>query len=59
MELVMENKNIIILGDFNMHINNPNDVDANILLDTLEVVGFQQHRFLNSSTWKHSGSIIL
>ena len=39
---VVEN-NVIILGDFNMHINNPNDTDANILIDTLEAVGFQQH----------------
>ena len=26
-----------------MHINNPNDTDANILIDTLEALGFQQH----------------
>ena len=43
MELVAENKNVIILGDFNIHINNPNDADANIIIDTLEVLGFQQH----------------
>ena len=26
-----------------MHINNPNDADVNILIDTLEALGFQQH----------------
>ena len=38
MQPVAEKKNVIIICDFN--INNPNDTDANILIDTPEVLGF-------------------
>ena len=51
-----ENKNVSILGDFNMHINNPDDADANILTDTQEVLGFHQHIDFSTHQWgKHSG----
>ena len=57
MELVAENKNVIILGDFNMDINNPHDADANILIDTLEALGFQQH--VDFSTHQHANTLDL
>ena len=50
-------KNVIILGDFNMHINNPNDTDANILIDILEALGFQQH--IDFSTHQHGSTLDL
>ena len=34
--------NIIRLGDFNLHINDPQDVDASIFLDTLMAMGLTQ-----------------
>ena len=35
--------NIIILGDFNMHINDIHSNDANIFKDTLMALGLTQH----------------
>ena len=43
MELVLEKKNVIILGDLIKHIINPNDADATILINTFVELGFQQH----------------
>ena len=34
--------NIIIAGDFNLHINNPNDDGAANFRDTLVTLGFRQ-----------------
>ena len=56
-ELVVESKNVIILGDFNMHSNNPNDADANILINTLEALGFQKH--VDFSTDIHGNTLDL
>ena len=39
----MENKNIIITDDINLHLNNINDVDGSMLLDNLEVLGLESH----------------
>ena len=36
-------RNVIICGDFNMHIDNPSDMEAQILFDTMEALGLQQH----------------
>ena len=33
----------IIMGDFNMHINNPTDGDATVFMDTLEAMGLDQN----------------
>ena len=38
-----EYSNIIVLGDFNIHINNDQDVDANRFKDIMEALGLQQH----------------
>ena len=34
---------IIVLGDFNIHISNDHDVDANRFKDIIEALGLQQH----------------
>ena len=33
----------IIMGDFNMHINDPTDRDATVFMDTLEAMGLDQN----------------
>ena len=38
-----EYSNIIVLGDFNIHINNDQDADANRFKDIMEALGPQQH----------------
>ena len=36
-------ENAIILGDFNIHIENTNDYKSNIFLDTMAALGLKQH----------------
>ena len=36
-------RNVIICGDFNLHINNPSDKEAQSFMDTMEVLGLKQH----------------
>ena len=36
-------RNIIICGDFNIHIDNPSDTEAQIFTDIMEAFGLQQH----------------
>ena len=49
-----EYNNIIVLGDFNIHINNDQDADANRFKDIMEALGLQQqlsfsmHRYGNT-----------
>ena len=38
-----EVKNIIIMGDFNIHINNQNDTEAQVLKEAMESLGLEQH----------------
>ena len=38
-----EYSNMIVLGDFNIHINNDQDADVNRFKDIIEVQGLQQH----------------
>ena len=38
-----EHNNIIITGDFNIHVNNTNDIEAQIFLDTMEALGLDNH----------------
>ena len=35
--------NMIVLGDFNIHINDENDNEAGIFVDTMIALGFNQH----------------
>ena len=43
METKLNEYNIIVLGDFNIHINNDQDADANRFKDIMEALGLQQH----------------
>ena len=36
-------ENAIILGDFNMHTEDPNDNNSKIFVDTTEALGLKQH----------------
>ena len=36
-------RNIIICGDFNIHIDDLNNIKAQIFNDTMEALGLQQH----------------
>ena len=36
-------ENAIILGDFNMHIEDPTDNNSKIFVDTMETLGLKQH----------------
>ena len=38
-----EDTNVIVAGDFNLHISNENDDDAHNLLDTFAALGLDQH----------------
>ena len=42
-ETLSQHQHIIVAGDFNMHINNQDDPEANILMDTMTALGLQQH----------------
>ena len=37
-----ENRNIMLLGDLNLHIDNPEDPDADQLITTMEAFGLKQ-----------------
>ena len=36
-------RHVIICSDFNIHIHNPSDTEAQIFIDTMEALGLQQH----------------
>ena len=40
---LVEHNNIIITGDFNIHVNDTNDPEAQIFLDTMEALGLDNH----------------
>ena len=42
-ETLLDLKNPIILGDFNIHINNTDNTDAIAFVDSVEVLGLVQH----------------
>ena len=41
--LLLSNEEIIILGDFNIHVDNSNDNDASKLMDIIESLGLKLH----------------
>ena len=43
MDIISQHPNNILLGDFNIHVNDPEDIDAGLLLDTLSAMGLKQH----------------
>ena len=40
---VISRSNLVVGGDFNLHVNNSDDTDANELLDSMMALGFDQH----------------
>ena len=42
-ESVSTSNNVILVGDFNLHINNPNDDDACNFMETTQVHGLHQN----------------
>ena len=59
MEVKARHRNIIILGDFNMHIDNSEDPHAQVLIDMLQAFNLKQHILFpthNSRTYTRSNS---
>ena len=54
-EVLSQHQNIILAGDFNIHINNQDDPKANILMDTITALGLQQH---TNFVTHHSGNTL-
>ena len=54
-EAQSQHQNIIVAGDFNMYINNQDDPEANILMDTMTALGLQQH---TNFITHHSGNTL-
>ena len=54
-EILPTRNNHIILGDFNIHINDNDDVDAQIFSESMEALGLKQH----SITPTHKSNNIL
>ena len=43
MDLLPKYPDNLLLGDFNLHISNKDDIDSAIFLDTIEAMGLYQH----------------
>ena len=41
--MVTSNMNLVVLGDFNIHVNNIDDQNAGIFLDTMTSLCLKQH----------------
>ena len=48
-------RNVIICGDFNLHINNTSDKEAQSFMDTMEALGLKQHVSFQTH---HTGNIL-
>ena len=42
-DIVASNTKLVILGDFNIHVNDVNDPNASIFLDIMTALGLKQH----------------
>jgi endonuclease/exonuclease/phosphatase family metal-dependent hydrolase len=42
-QFITDSRSLIIFGDFNLHIDSPNDAAAIMLIDLLETFGLKQH----------------
>ena len=47
----------LLLGDFNLHVSNDDDIDSTIFLDTIEAMGLYQH--VTFATQKHGNTLDL
>ena len=45
-EVLPSNKNYIILDDFNLHVNDQDDVDAQSFSDCMEALGLKQQSMI-------------
>ena len=50
-EYIMNDTNVIILGDFNLHVNDPNDDNAMNFIESTQALALEQH--MNFSTHTH------
>ena len=41
-DIVTSNTNLVVLGDFNIHVNDRDDPNASIFLDTMTALGLKQ-----------------
>ena len=41
--VILSKERLLVLGDFNIHVDVPNGIDAVKFLDLLELVGLEQH----------------
>ena len=55
--ILVDNKNVTLMGDFNIHINNEDNPEAVILAGTLQALGFQCHT--SFPTHKHGNTLDL
>ena len=53
-----ENTNIVLLGDLNLHTDNPEDPDADQLIATLEAFGLEQHIKFPTHQLRHTLDLI-
>ena len=42
-DVLTNHNNITLAGDYNLHVNNDNNTDASIFINTIEAMGLQQH----------------
>ena len=54
---LVEYNNTIITSDFNIHLNNTNDPEAQIFLDTMEALGLDNH--VNFATYNRGNTLDL
>ena len=52
-DLLMEYNNVIIMGDFNIRLDNTKDPDVTAFMDTMSALGLDQH--VSFSTHKNGG----
>ena len=57
-EVVSNHKNIVILGNINIHFSEPEDIDAKALCDTLEAFNTAQHIKFPTHNLGHTLDII-
>ena len=42
-DVLTNHSNITLAGDYNLHVNNDNNTDASIFINTIEAMGLHQH----------------
>ena len=53
----MEYNNVIIMGDFNIRLDNTKDPDVTAFMDTMSALGLdQQCKLFNTQVWRNSRS---